>query len=119
MQSIQDMERRYVIASVSSEEPENVDRREVLIDQLSDSSDDEQVPLAAGTSVDDEPGQAIDDDQTQDEPPATVMPKERRPKKRPLCDLIRENQTAFNRFFTKKIPKLLRQLGVSSSSDEN
>ncbi|XP_056012597.1 uncharacterized protein LOC125657393 [Ostrea edulis] len=37
--------------------------------------------------------------------------------KRPLPDLVRANQEAYNDFITKKVPKLLRALGVSSDSE--
>ena len=48
------------------------------------------------------------------------QPTRARERKRPLSELIRNNQEAYNKFITKKIPKLMRILGVSSSSsDEN
>ena len=34
-------------------------------------------------------------------------------------DLIRKNQITYNKFITKKIPKLLKKLGVSSSSESD
>jgi hypothetical protein len=37
-----------------------------------------------------------------------------RGRKWPLPALIRENQLSYNKFITKKVPKLLRELGVSS-----
>ena len=43
-------------------------------------------------------------------------------KKSSVMDLVRKNQMAYEKFITKKVPKLLRALGVSSdsgSSDEN
>jgi phosphoenolpyruvate carboxylase len=43
-------------------------------------------------------------------------------KKSSVTDLVRKNQMAYAKFITKKVPKLLRALGVSShsgSSDEN
>ncbi|XP_061186959.1 uncharacterized protein LOC133195100 [Saccostrea echinata] len=40
-------------------------------------------------------------------------------KKKPLMDLVRENHLAYNTFITKKVPKLLKALGVSSDSDDN
>ncbi|XP_063422437.1 uncharacterized protein LOC134706968 [Mytilus trossulus] len=46
-----------------------------------------------------------------------ARPKKLKAKKRPLLDLIYENQLEYNKFITKKIPKLLKMLGVSSDSD--
>jgi hypothetical protein len=43
-------------------------------------------------------------------------------KKSSVMDLVRKNQMAYEKFIAKKVPKLLRALGVSSdsgSSDEN
>ena len=43
-------------------------------------------------------------------------------KKFSVMDLVRKNQMAYEKFITKKVPKLLRALGVSSDSgsrDEN
>lgn len=40
-------------------------------------------------------------------------------KKRPLLELVRENHLAYNSFITKKVPKLLRALGVSSDEDSS
>lgn len=43
-------------------------------------------------------------------------------KKSSVMDLVRKNQMAYEKCITKKVPKLLRALGVSSdsgSSDEN
>ena len=62
---------------------ESVDRREVLFNQHSDSSDGKQVSLVDGiiTCFDDESDdvQELKDDQRQDAPQATVMPQERCP----------------------------------------
>jgi hypothetical protein len=48
--------------------------------------------------------------------------KKLKAKKSSVMDLVRKNQMAYEKFITKKVPKLLRALGVSSdsgSSDEN
>lgn len=45
-----------------------------------------------------------------------TAPREKN-RKRPLLDLVRENHEAYNSFITKKVPKLLRALGVSSDED--
>jgi hypothetical protein len=37
-------------------------------------------------------------------------------KKSSVMDLVRKNQMAYEKFITKKVPKLLRALGVSSDS---
>lgn len=39
-------------------------------------------------------------------------------KRLPLMDLIRENHMQYNKFITKKIPKLLKSLGMSSSESD-
>jgi hypothetical protein len=47
--------------------------------------------------------------------------KKLKAKKSSVMDLVRKNQMAYAKFITKKVPKLLRALGVSSdsgSSDE-
>ncbi|XP_053374306.1 uncharacterized protein LOC123526119 [Mercenaria mercenaria] len=50
---------------------------------------------------------------------STQTPQQRRDaRKRPLMDIVRENQLHYNRFITKKVPKLLRQLGVSSDESD-
>jgi hypothetical protein len=36
---------------------------------------------------------------------------------KPLAALIRENQLVYNKFTTKKVPKLFRELGVSSDGE--
>jgi hypothetical protein len=49
-------------------------------------------------------------------------PKKGKNKTSSAMDLVRKNQMAYEKFITKKVPKLLRALGVSSdseSSDEN
>lgn len=50
-----------------------------------------------------------------------VRSKRLKAKKRPipLLDLIYENQLEYNKFITKKVPKLLKMLGVSSDSDSD
>jgi hypothetical protein len=40
-------------------------------------------------------------------------------KKSSVMDLVRKNQMAYEKFITKKVPKLLRALGVSSDSESN
>ena len=57
---------------------------------------------------------------------AETTPKKKTKKlnntKSSVMDLVRKNQMAYEKFITKKVPKLLRALGVSSdsgSSDEN
>jgi hypothetical protein len=52
--------------------------------------------------------------------PATVdqhAGENNRGRKRPFASLIRENQLAYNSFSTKKVPKLFRELGVSSDDE--
>lgn len=47
---------------------------------------------------------------------ATLADKKR---KRSVMDLVRENQIQYNKFITKKMPKLLKALGVASDSSES
>ena len=47
---------------------------------------------------------------------APVVPV-KKAKKRPLMDIIRENQEAYTKFITTKMPKVL--LGVSSDDDSD
>ena len=75
--------------------PRPVVREDIAAAQSSDSSDGEQLRQPRGHG------------------------RRRRQRKRPLAELIRENQEAYNKFITKKVPKLMRMIGVSSSSDEN
>ena len=49
---------------------------------------------------------------------APVVPA-KKAKKRALMDIIRENQEEYNKFITKKMPKVLRALGVSSDDDSD
>jgi hypothetical protein len=54
--------------------------------------------------------------------PKKKTKKSKKNKKSSVMDLVRKNQMAYEKFITKKMPKLLRALGVSSdsgSSDEN
>ena len=44
---------------------------------------------------------------------------QRRGRKRPLADIIRENQLLYNDFMKNKVPRLLRQLGVGKSSESD
>lgn len=78
----------------------------------------ETMPSDDGDGGDDD---NVDDDKDDDvtEPPAKVTKKGKPPKQDSLVNLIRENQTKYNKFITKKIPKLLRALGVSSSDSES
>ena len=52
-----------------------------------------------------------------------VKPNDRRRRRRrrrqPLAELVREDQLRYKRFMTRKLPKILRQLGVSASSQES
>lgn len=41
------------------------------------------------------------------------------PKRTPIINLIRDNHMKYNKFITKKMPKILRQLGVDSNSDSS
>jgi len=53
-------------------------------------------------------------DSESDEEP---QPAAARRRKRPLADLVRENHELYNKFMKKKMPKLLRELGISSDTD--
>lgn len=43
----------------------------------------------------------------------------KKPKKTPIINLIRDNHMKYNKFITKRMPKILRQLGVDSDSDSS
>lgn len=43
----------------------------------------------------------------------------KKPKKSPIINLIRDNHMKYNKFITKKMPKILSQLGVDSDSDSS
>ena len=85
--------REHILNELSSEEG-GAEKEEILKDSVAD---------------DREPG------------PSQDIPKseKKRAKKRPLMDTVRENQLAYNKFISKKIPKLLRSIGVSSSESDS
>jgi hypothetical protein len=41
-----------------------------------------------------------------------------RRRKRPLAELVRENHELYNKFLKKKMPKILRELNISSSESD-
>lgn len=45
-------------------------------------------------------------------------PSQKGVRKRPLLSVMRENQEAYNIFITKKVPKLLKALGVDSDESD-
>ncbi|XP_045187616.1 uncharacterized protein LOC123545357 [Mercenaria mercenaria] len=107
---VKELERRLVrrppAADVAPAPPQDI--RDNVAAQMSDLSDEEpddaradnQPPVLPQAGMNEQPAQRI--------------------KKRPLADIIRENQLEYNKFIKKKIPKLMRQLGVSSDdSDSN
>ncbi|KAK3091127.1 hypothetical protein FSP39_017299 [Pinctada imbricata] len=49
--------------------------------------------------------------------PSTKKAKKGKKKGMSVHELVKQNQLEYNKFLTKKIPKLLRALGVSPSSD--
>ncbi|XP_045183037.2 uncharacterized protein LOC123541546 [Mercenaria mercenaria] len=49
------------------------------------------------------------------QPPARGERRRRRKRKRSLADLVRENQVIYRRWMKKKLPKIQRELGISSS----
>lgn len=52
-----------------------------------------------------------DEDETQ--------PRIVRRRKRPFTDLVRENHRLYNRFMRQKLPKICRELGISSNEDNS
>ena len=48
-----------------------------------------------------------------------VQAHQRRGRKRPQADIIRENQLLYYDFIKNKVPRLLRQLGVCTSSESD
>ena len=69
--------------------------------------------LAAALSSEDSAGE-----NNQQQRPRPAPARGRRQKKRPLSEIIRENQLEYNKFITNKVPKLMQMFGVSSSDDE-
>jgi hypothetical protein len=51
--------------------------------------------------------------------PKKKTKKSKKNKKSSVMDLVRKNQMAYEKIITKKMPKLLRALGVSSDSGSN
>lgn len=47
----------------------------------------------------------------------TTMKMKKPKKKESLASMMMENQREYNKFITKKVPKLLRVFGISDSSD--
>ncbi|PJE78092.1 hypothetical protein CI610_02975 [invertebrate metagenome] len=54
-------------------------------------------------------------------PPIVQKPKKQKcqKKKESLSELLKENQRAYNKFITKKIPKLLKVFGVSDTDSDS
>ena len=53
------------------------------------------------------------------QPPAVQQRGKKRRQKQSLGQLVRENQLLYKRWMTKKVPKIMRELGISSSSDDD
>ncbi|XP_060551169.1 uncharacterized protein LOC132712758 [Ruditapes philippinarum] len=139
VQRIRDLERRLVPPPSEVNTRQQGDQKELLLQQVSESDDndvgggDRAAPQPAGgqhqqnLQVDNNEERA-GPSQVQSPEPAVLnvaagqrnLPAHRRRNRRSLADQIRENQALYRRFLTKKIPKILRELGVSSdSSDDN
>lgn len=117
-ESIQDLDIRSVVSQVKRLERRLVTRYPVVAPQPAVAPQ----PQPANQDVRDAAAAALSDSEEDNGTNEAANNIQRAPKakKRPLADIIRQNQLAYNKFITKKIPKLLRQLGVSSdSSDEN
>ncbi|CAC5396464.1 unnamed protein product [Mytilus coruscus] len=98
------------------------DIRETVMNDLSDSAEELEVarveaeveaPNAVAT-VDKEP--SLENEAGSSQKPDKYK---RKAIKRPLMDIIRENQMAYNRFITKKIPKIMKVIGFSSSENDS
>lgn len=105
------------------QEPENVadDHREQIINNLSD----EDIPLPAAPQI---PGQNTPKPSTSsaserkrqidNELQNIEAPKAKKPKSASLIDTIKQNHMDYRKFITKKeMLKILRAIGISSSSE--
>lgn len=104
------------------QEPDNVadDHREQIINNLSD----EDIPLPAAPQI---PGQNTPKPSTSsaserkrqidNELQNIEAPKAKKPKSASLIDTIKQNHMDYRKFITKKMPKILRVIGISSSSE--
>jgi hypothetical protein len=100
LQKIKKFEKRLL----ENPKPSNTDKREEVLSTLSSDEDDGDDVPSTSTKCNAEPK------------PKTAHTR-KKASKRPLTELVRANQEAYNDFITKKVPKLLRALGVSSDSE--
>ncbi len=99
------------------------DAREAALATFSDAEEEPELsvavapPLPIGRAT---TSSSADGAEGAEMPPiaADSAPRVKAARKRSLMDLVRDNQIKYNRFLTKKVPKLLRQLGVSSDESD-
>ncbi|XP_052085180.1 uncharacterized protein LOC127722334, partial [Mytilus californianus] len=116
------------------------DKRDKILEDLS-SEDDNNGPVNSEPKKNPQNATSVQQNIEQEEPKEPEEPKERedtneeeieqpqaakraklqkpKSKKMPLMNLIKKNHEAYSKFITKKVPKLLRSLGVSSSESDD
>jgi len=57
-------------------------------------------------------------EESNDDNPNQQPPRRANGRKRSLASIVRENHVLYNRFLKKKLPKIVRELGISSTSSE-
>jgi hypothetical protein len=93
-------------ATVEQEKDNNSDHREELLKNLSD---------LVFTSNQKDKG-----DRTQKRKQEVEEPKKaKKPKRASLMDTIRQNHLSYQKCITKKMPKILRAIGIRSSSESD
>ncbi|XP_060599910.1 uncharacterized protein LOC132753447 [Ruditapes philippinarum] len=120
VESIQDSDIRGVAMQIDAMERRlqntGVDTRQNEASQIESQTNQENQP---GTSADLRESIANALSSSQEEDPTPPSTQRRRRRKRPLADIIRENQLLYNDFIKNKVSRLLRQLGVETSSDDS
>ena len=102
------------------QEPENV--ADVHREQIINNLPNEDIPLPAAPQI---PGQNTPKPSTSSaserkreiELQNIEAPKAKKPKSASLIDTIKQNHMDYRKFITKKMPKILRAIGISSSSE--
>lgn len=95
-------------ATVEQEKDNNSDHREELLKNLSD--------LVLTSNQKDKGDRAQKRKQEVEEPKKI---KAKKPKRASLMDTIRQNHISYQKCITKKMPKMLRTIGISSSSESD
>ena len=111
-------------ATVEQEKDKNSDHREELLKNLSDQEEDETFETKDENEIN-EPvvstsNQKDKGDRTQKRKQEVEEPKKaKKPKRASLMDTIRQNHLSYQKCITKKMPKILRAIGIRSSSESD